>query len=58
MKIGITSALFLILLVLKLTHVVDWSWWWITAPLWLGWSLILLFIVLGGVFMTWFSKRF
>lgn len=58
MKIGITSALFLILLVLKLTHVIDWSWWWITAPLWLGWSLILLFIVLGGVFMTWFSKRF
>jgi cation transport ATPase len=27
--------LFLVFLVLKLTEVIDWSWWWITAPLWL-----------------------
>lgn len=26
--------LFLIFLVLKLTHVINWSWWWVTAPLW------------------------
>lgn len=30
------SVLFLIFLVLKLTHVIDWSWWWVTAPLWIG----------------------
>ncbi len=29
------SALFLLFLLLKLTHAIDWSWWWITAPLWL-----------------------
>lgn len=34
MKIGFCSALFLVLLVLKLTHTIDWSWWWISAPLW------------------------
>lgn len=34
--IGFTGALFLVFLVLKLTHVIDWSWWWITAPLWGG----------------------
>lgn len=28
------TILFCVLLVLKVTHVVDWSWWWITAPLW------------------------
>lgn len=32
--IGFMGALFLIFLVLKLTHVIDWSWWWVTAPLW------------------------
>ena len=29
-------ALFLVFLVLKLTNVITWSWWWVTAPLWGG----------------------
>lgn len=32
--ISFGGALFLVFLVLKLTHVIDWSWWWITAPIW------------------------
>lgn len=32
--IGLNGLLFLVFLVLKLTDVIDWSWWWITAPLW------------------------
>ena len=28
------SVLFVVFLVLKLTSVIDWSWWWVTAPLW------------------------
>lgn len=27
-------TLFLVLLVLKLVGAIDWSWWWVTAPLW------------------------
>ena len=27
--------LFTVFLVLKLTGVISWSWWWVTAPLWL-----------------------
>ncbi|QNJ59399.1 hypothetical protein PP997_gp39 [Gordonia phage BigChungus] len=34
--IGFGGALFLVFLVLKLTGVIDWSWWWVTAPLWIG----------------------
>lgn len=30
------SAVFLIFLVLKLCGTIDWSWWWVTAPLWGG----------------------
>lgn len=29
------TVLFVVFLVLKLTGVIDWSWWWITAPLWI-----------------------
>lgn len=30
----IPFVVFLVFLVLKLTGVIDWSWWWVTAPLW------------------------
>lgn len=30
----IGNIVFVVFLVLKLTHVVDWSWWWVTAPVW------------------------
>lgn len=32
--LGINVILFLIFLVLKLTNHINWSWWWVTAPLW------------------------
>lgn len=47
--LGISGVLFLIFLVLKLVGVIDWSWWWVTAPLWIGvgiWLLIILIIFL------------
>jgi Flp pilus assembly protein TadB len=31
---GIFTLLFITFLVLKLTGVIDWSWWWVTAPVW------------------------
>lgn len=34
--VSMPNALFLVFLVLKLTGVIDWSWWWITSPLWMG----------------------
>jgi hypothetical protein len=40
--LGIT---FLIFMTLKLCGVIDWSWWWVTAPLWGGFALFLLFII-------------
>ena len=33
-NIGFFSALFLIFLALKLAHIITWSWWLVTAPLW------------------------
>ena len=33
--LGIGTILFLIFMVLKLTNYIDWSWWWVTAPLWI-----------------------
>jgi len=33
--IGICGMLFILFLALKLTGYITWSWWWITAPLWI-----------------------
>lgn len=37
-----TSIIFLIFLILKLSNVIDWSWWWITSPYWIGLIITLL----------------
>ena len=37
-----TGLLFLVFLTLKLTNVINWSWWWITAPLWIIPSAIII----------------
>lgn len=46
--IGIGSALFLVFLVLKLTGYINWSWWWVTAPLW-GTVALVFAVFLGAV---------
>lgn len=52
--ISFCGLLFLVFLVLKLTHVIDWSWWLITAPLWGGAALaiaiFLIFILIAFIF--------
>lgn len=45
--IGMPAILFLIFLVLKLTGHIDWSWWWITSPLWIT---AILFIIIVTFF--------
>lgn len=46
--IGPLGALFLVFLVLKLTDNIDWSWWWVTAPLW-GLPALLVVAGLGAI---------
>lgn len=38
--------LFLLFLGLKLGHVIDWSWWWITAPLWGGIAIVIVIFII------------
>lgn len=33
--IGFLGALTILFIALKLTHVIDWSWWWVLAPIWI-----------------------
>lgn len=42
--LSFSSILFLVFLVLKLTNAIDWSWWWVTAPLWIPAIIFLVFV--------------
>lgn len=44
--ISFCGLLFIVFLVLKLTHIIDWSWWWVTAPLWGGIALALVLFLI------------
>jgi H+/Cl- antiporter ClcA len=48
-SISLYTIVFIIFLILKLTGNIDWSWWWVTSPIWIP---ILLFVgVLVIVFL-------
>ncbi len=56
MKIGILSLTFIILLVFKLAEVgmvANMSWFWVTSPLWIGASLLIMLAMLGAVAEGW-----
>ena len=55
--IGLPMVLFLIFLVLKLTKNIDWSWWWVTSPLWITFGLAIVLTVVF-VIMLWINKDF
>ena len=47
--VGLNGLLFITFLVLKLTQVIDWSWWWVTAPLWIPLALGIVVLVFSVV---------
>lgn len=47
--IGVCSATFIVFLVLKLTQQIDWSWWWVTSPLWIPAALVLSILGIIGI---------
>ena len=63
MKIELGSGLFLLgiaFIVLKLCHVIDWSWWWVTLPIYgvvlLAFVVVFVAVVIG-VFVGISSRR-
>lgn len=45
-RVNLCTILFILFLVLKLTGNIDWSWWWVTAPLWVPASLFLIVLAI------------
>jgi hypothetical protein len=59
--ISLGTVLFIVFLILKLCGTITWSWWWVTAPLWIPLGLTLILIALVAMifpegFRTWWRK--
>lgn len=46
---GFCDVLFIVFVVLKLTHVIDWSWWWVTAPMWIPLCIVFILLIIYAV---------
>ncbi len=50
--IGSTGLLQIAFIVLKLCHVIEWSWWWVLSPLWISTLIAVVFFI----FLLWLVK--
>lgn len=53
--VGFTGLLTIVFIVLKLMHVISWSWVWVLSPLWIGTALFVLIAII--VFLIAFKGR-
>lgn len=49
---GTLGLLGIAFVVLKLTHVIAWSWWWVTAPFWGGLALAAAILIAAGIILA------
>lgn len=48
--IGFCGLLSIAFIILKLTHVIEWSWLWVLAPLWISFTLaVVLAVILAKI---------
>lgn len=48
-SLGLCGTLAVIFIVLKLCNLINWSWWWVLAPIWIPLCLIVFFGFLAYV---------
>ena len=46
---GFSSLLTLVFIVLKLIGVINWSWWWVLAPLWIPFGIVLVLVIIISI---------
>lgn len=55
--LGLGSVLFIVFLILKLTGNINWSWWWVTSPLWIPITLGVVMVGIMGFAVAWINRK-
>lgn len=53
--IGFTGLLTVAFIVLKLTGIINWSWWWVLSPVWIH---VIIVLVVTVISIWLYSKRY
>ena len=51
-SVSFTGLLFLVFLTLKLCNVIQWSWVWVTAPLWINAIIYIAVVIIATIIKT------
>lgn len=55
--LSLPFVVFVVFLILKLTNLVKWSWWWITSPLWIVAALVVVLAVISFCVLAFRVKK-
>lgn len=47
--IGFCGLLTIAFIVLKLCHVIEWSWWWVLSPIWIEIAVALVLLLIAAI---------
>ena len=47
--IGFSGLLAILFIALKLTGVIAWSWWWVLAPIWIPFVIVILVLIVVDI---------
>lgn len=53
--INFAELLLIVFIVLKLTNVISWSWWWVLSPLWITLGIVVVIFIGFGIY--WIIKK-
>jgi hypothetical protein len=51
--IGFLGLLTIVFITLKLLNIIAWSWWWVLAPIWIPFAIM----VTGAFIWIWFTSQ-
>lgn len=49
--IGFCGLLTIVFIALKLCHVIEWSWLWVLAPLWIPFAIVIVVLIIIAIVM-------
>ena len=52
------SVLLVVFVVLKLCKVINWSWWWVLSPLWIGLAITVIFAVISAAIKAYWRRKY
>ena len=55
--LGIFDVVGVVFIILKLCKIIDWSWWWVTAPFWLPAIIVILLSLIMAIIIEGQNKR-